>query len=183
MYFLDRDRVFEMQWQLDEVCNLEYFFKTVADGDVEADTVGLSFTPDRSSLRPFFVSDIAGARLTQPTNEDVTITWNYRSRNPNFIMFSCEPTSYLEFRAGPTVTFDFKVQVLKSGLQERLFPRPFTTESVIYTEADQITDFGSVQGTYLIRVACMGEMWNDPVTGSLLPLAYEGPYVEKLIIL
>lgn len=151
--------------RLSEVCADPIKIK-ICSPDVDlADVEEMDFTVDRSSLRPFKPANLVGVF---ETNGDLTITWDYVTREVNFPILGCEPMRFLEFLDGPeglsTSKNKFTIEILASAPPSGIV-RTLTAsgETVTYLDADQETDFPpSGKSTYDVQVRCISEMHASP---------------------
>ena len=121
--------------------NREYLLKVVPNGLLETDIEEeVSHTITLEGLKPFPAS-IRG----QKNGNDLTISWYRRTR------LNGRWTDYVDvpYAAGELDSYTVRIYDGAAVKREWLVT---TLRSVVYTEAQQIADWGSVQSTYTVRV-------------------------------
>lgn len=120
--------------------HVERLFKPVAVGQSQATTAAQSFTGHGVALKPFSPVHIDGVQ----DDGDWTITWTRRDR------------LQIDYVPGQSTVMseeneDYELEVLSSS-GEVLRTLSVSEEIAIYTQEQQIADFGSVQSTLTVRV-------------------------------
>jgi hypothetical protein len=121
-----------------------YPHKAVLSGGVLDDVVAVDFVPEGVALEPFSVIDVAA---TRDSSDDITITWVRRGRIGTELPSGSDIPLSEETEA-------YEIDVLDTSGSPEVVVRTLTsgTESVVYTEAQQTTDFGSAQPSVTIVV-------------------------------
>lgn len=120
---------------------IEWHYKAVPFGGNEADFEGDPFTAEANNVLPLAVAHLGGVR---ETNLDWTLSWTRRTRafidplRSDLIPLHEDSESY-------------EVEVRNVGTGAVIATYTSTSPSLVYTEAQQIVDFGSAQAS--IRVA------------------------------
>ncbi len=114
---------------------------TVGD-DINSDN-SLTFSYDGVNLEPLSPCQLTGSR--HPTNNDWTIVWTRRSRYAGW-------RNLADIPLGET-TESYEIEVYSSGTYTTLKRTlTSTTQTVQYTSAQQVTDFGSNQSTIYLKI-------------------------------
>jgi len=105
-----------------------------------------TFTYQGYNLTPLSPVHIRGKR--NASNADVVITWRRRTRSPG---------NFFGRRKGPLLeeSEEYEVDVLDGGSVVRTLTT--TNQQVTYTESQQVSDFGSVQDSYDVRIYQMSQ--------------------------
>lgn len=109
----------------------------------------VTVTPDGTNLKPYAPLHLRGT-LNLPASGDVTFTWDRQSRYYN---------SYLQTGAEGIMgeeSLKFEVDVLDAANTTILRTIATSTASAVYTNAQQVADFGSLQSHYHINVRQIG---------------------------
>lgn len=122
---------------------LARWYKGVSVGDTLAVTPEQVFTYTGKTLKPFSPVMITGTR-NLPAANDWTITWVRRTRVGG------------EWRDGVDVPLSeeserYEVEIMQGVTVKRTFTG-ITSPSVMYTAAQQVTDFGAVQSTLSVKI-------------------------------
>ncbi|MBY0354408.1 MAG: hypothetical protein K2Q12_01610, partial [Rickettsiales bacterium] len=112
-------------------------------GDTLAVTPEQVFTYTGKTLKPFSPVKITGTRNLPATN-DWTITWVRRTRVGG------------EWRDGVDVPLSeeserYEVEIMQGVTVKRTITG-ITSPSIVYTAAQQVTDFGAVQSTLSVKI-------------------------------
>jgi hypothetical protein len=119
---------------------LQRLYKAVTLGDTLQGTDEAAFTALAEGLKPYSPVHMAGARNA---SGDLTITWVRRTR------IGGEWQDYVDVPLGEA-SEAYEVDVLDGASVVRTLTA--TTPSVIYTAANQVTDFGTAQASVDIEV-------------------------------
>lgn len=120
--------------------NVGYTYKAVSSGQLLDDASEYSFTPSAANLKPLSPVHVAGAR---DSSGNLTITWIRRSRANGGWQDGVDlPLA--------EATEQYDVDIMNGAT----VVRTLTTNSptTLYTAAQQITDFGSVQSAVTIKI-------------------------------
>lgn len=121
--------------------NREYLLKVVPNGLLETDIEEeVSHAITLEGLKPF-----PCAVRGEKNNNDLIITWYRRTRlNGRWI-------DYIDIAYAPGELDSYVVRIYDGATVKREWSVP-SVRSVIYTEAEQIADWGAVQPSYTVRV-------------------------------
>jgi hypothetical protein len=125
---------------LDEV-GLARFYRAVSIGSDPSLPAAIAFTNEAASLKPYAPVHILGSRNGAG---DLTITWVRRTR------FSGEWRDLVDVPLNET-SEAYEVDFL-DGVGQVVQTLSSTSHSVIYTAADQTTDFGAPQSAVAVAV-------------------------------
>ncbi len=116
------------------------YYKAVTVGNTLSTTEEKAFTYTGNNLRPFSPVHIKGSR---DSGNDLTVTWIRRTRVDG---------DWRDFVGVPLgeETESYEVDILGRGNVVRMLTS--TSPTVTYTEADQITDFGSAQSSVDVKI-------------------------------
>ncbi|MDR3494081.1 MAG: glycoside hydrolase/phage tail family protein [Ancalomicrobiaceae bacterium] len=103
----------------------------------------VAVTPGGRGLMPWSPTDIRARR--DAASGDITFSWIRRSRAPGADVWSAGDVPLGEESEA------YRLEILSSGAAIRRFD--VSSPACTYAAADQMTDFGSLQGTYAINVA------------------------------
>ena len=122
---------------------LSRFYKPVSIGDTPGNTPEQSFIYTAKTLRPYSPVHIKGTRNI-PASNDWTITWVRRTRFGG------------EWRDGVDIPLNeeselYHVEIMNGGTPVRTV-EGITSPSLVYNEAQQITDFGSAQSSITTKI-------------------------------
>ena len=121
--------------------NREYLFKVVPNGLLETDIEEeASYTITLEGLKPF-----PCAATREKNNNDLTIIWYRRTR------LNGRWTDYVDVPYAAGELDSYVVRVYDGATVKREWSVT-SSRSVIYTEAQQIADWGSIQLAYTVRV-------------------------------
>lgn len=117
-------------------------WKAVPKFGTVADFSSIEFTPNSETLRPWSPAD---PRATQVAGGNITLTWIRRARTPQAFWSFDIPVEALDG------TF-YEVDILATSMGVLKRTIAATTESAVYTNAQQVTDFGSTQATIHVAI-------------------------------
>jgi hypothetical protein len=122
---------------------LERDYRGITVGDTIESDVSLAFSYDAVNLEPLSPCQLTGSR--HPSTNDWTITWTRRSRYQGW-------RNLADIPLGET-TESYSIDVYSDGTYVTL-KRTLTsaTQTVQYTSAQQVTDFGINQGTIYLKI-------------------------------
>jgi len=129
-------RVLQDQDELDSI----FLYKAVSLGNSLQETQSFRFTNTGEGLHPYSVVERAGVK---ETNNDITLTWTRRSRIGGEWRSQGEVPLAEQSEA-------YEIDIFNGATVVRTLTA--ITATVIYLEADQITDFGSEQATVKVDI-------------------------------
>lgn len=115
------------------------FYRPVTFGGSVADVVSVSFTGKANHLRPISPAHIMGTRAAN----DLTIVWTRRARKDNDWRDSVETPL-------DEPSENYEIDIMDGATVKRTLTS--TTPSVVYSAANQTTDFGSPQVSVTVKV-------------------------------
>jgi len=141
------------------------FYKPVQTGDYVTDTEAVQHTVDDTALQPYTPIDVAVTEQSLPVN-DATIAWTARRRLGGSLGGI---GGYADgVGADPDVS-EYKVRIYEDDQVTLAREVDVASSPYVYSEADQITDFGSVPQEFYVQVAPISSLvssvdrWTDLV--------------------
>ena len=133
-------------------------FYKVVDPITNISTVTpFAYAPSGVSVKPWAPLSVASQHNTPSTN-DITIRWRYRSRTHGELVNNSGIAWDLDF----TQTFFVRIYTSNAyttvarETTTAVYPDPNLTLTLVYTAAQQTTDFGSPQATIYVEVVGIG---------------------------
>lgn len=117
---------------------VEKFYKVASFGQKLDDVYPFQFTNNANGLKPYPVCNVIGARSLG----NINITWDKRVRGLNVMKNGAD-------QVDPDGD-SYEIDILKAGVVVRTIKT--LNQSTVYTSADQITDFGTVQSSVTLKV-------------------------------
>ncbi len=148
--FLEATTIRKIQGDLTEL-NMSKIWKAIGVGQSIQDVSGKSFTDTGIAIKPWAPVFIRGSRGV-PLADDLLIEWTRRTR------INGEWLDSVDVGLGEQI-FEFKVDILTgAGSVIRTFA-VVDTDTQLYLETEQSSDFGSAQDPVLVRVAQKSEQF------------------------
>lgn len=152
-------------------------YRAVTQGAALDSSVDTADTYDAVNLLPLSPVEMRGWR--DPSTKDWTLLASRRTRTP------VEIFSGLATPLGETAE-SYDIEIWDSGFTtlKRTFSG-LTTPGAVYTGAQQITDFGSVQSTIYYKIYQISSVVGRgyPLTGSITRVVSEDPYIDLVKLL
>jgi len=126
--------------------NSPRFMRMVPDGEDINNIADVPFTPSGKSLRPFAPTHITG---TRNGGSDLTVAWIGRTRD---LVRTLSLTPFPPLESSERYEVDVLNGVTVVRTIAITLPNTTTPGSIVYTAAQQVTDFGSVQSALSVRI-------------------------------
>lgn len=122
----------------------EFLVKIVRSGMTLADTPAITVNFQLRAMMPFSVCAVTGSR---DGSDNLALSWTRRNRHSGDMRDNFD-IPIIETLAPGQYAFD--IEILDGADVVRTLQS--NTESVVYTAADQVTDFGSTQANVVLRI-------------------------------
>lgn len=176
-WFIGKDSLFEIQWQLSEVAKtadggatyeeIPYQLAVIPFGGqdpVQGDEGIVDYAPYRTSLKP---RAPAHGKAWLRSGGDMELGWSYVSRAPHVELLGAEPARFLEKMAGPSDTYTFLVDIRDGSNDGRTVTvdvsRADMDANLCYDYTSTLQAADGATPPFTVTVSCISELYDaDP---------------------